>query len=85
MKSLFTYGKTVVLAAALLILLPFSAFSQDKDSVRHKAQVEKALANMSVKEKVAQLFVVEISRNPSPRTRAYQDSLVRDYGLGNVI
>lgn len=85
MISLFTYGKTVVLAAALLILLPFSAFSQDKDSVRHKAQVEKALANMSVKEKVAQLFVVEISRNPSPRTRAYQDSLVRDYGLGNVI
>ena len=85
MISLFTYGKTVVLAAALLILLPFSAFSQDKDSVRHKAQVEKALANMSVKEKVAQLFVVEISRNPSPGTRAYQDSLVRDYGLGNVI
>ena len=40
---------------------------------------------MSVRQKVAQLFIVEISRNPSPAAKAYQDSLAGYYGLGNVI
>ncbi len=71
--------------AALLCLFSNPAVSQDKDSARHKAQVEEALSKMSVRQKVAQLFVVELSRNPSPATRAYQDSLVGYYGLGNVI
>jgi beta-glucosidase-like glycosyl hydrolase len=76
------------IAAAILCLFPNSAQSQlrqDKDSLRHKAQVEAALSKMSVRQKVAQLFIVELSRNPSPATRAYQDSLVGYYGLGNVI
>lgn len=76
------------IAAAILCLFPNSAQSQlgqDKDSLRHKAQVEASLSKMSVRQKVAQLFIVELSRNPSPATRAYQDSLVGYYGLGNVI
>ena len=40
---------------------------------------------MSVRQKVAQLFIVELSRDPSPATKAYQDSLAGYYGLGNVI
>lgn len=73
------------IAAALIFLSSNSALSQDKDSVRHKAQVEDALSKMSVRQKVAQLFIVELSRDPSPETRAFQDSLVGYYGLGNVI
>ena len=73
------------IAAALIFLSSNSALSQDKDSVRHKAQVEEALSKMSVRQKVAQLFIVELSRDPSPETRAFQDSLVGYYGLGNVI
>lgn len=78
-------NKLAILLAALLCLFSNPAVSQDKDSARHKAQVEEALSKMSVRQKVAQLFVVELSRNPSPATRAYQDSLVGYYGLGNVI
>lgn len=78
-------NKLAILLAVLLCLFSNPAVSQDKDSARHKAQVEDALYKMSVRQKVAQLFVVELSRNPSPATRAYQDSLVGYYGLGNVI
>lgn len=78
-------NKLAILLAVLLCLFSNPAVSQDKDSARHKAQVEDALSKMSVRQKVAQLFVVELSRNPSPATRAYQDSLVGYYGLGNVI
>ncbi len=74
-------NKLAILLAALLCLFSNPAVSQDKDSARHKAQVEEALSKMSVRQKVAQLFVVELSRNPSPATRAYQDSLVGYYGL----
>ena len=73
------------IAAVLLFLSSNAGYSQDKDSVRHKAQVEEALSKMSVRQKVAQLFIVELSRDPSPATRAFQDSLVGYYGLGNVI
>ena len=78
-------NKLAILLAALLCLFSNLAVSQDRDSARHKAQVEEALSKMSVRQKVAQLFVVELSRNPSPATIAYQDSLVGYYGLGNVI
>ena len=63
----------------------FGQVRPDKDSIKHKAQVEAVLSKMTLRQKVGQLFVVEISRNPSPKTKAYQNSLVKDYGLGNVI
>lgn len=81
-------GKSTLLfsaIAAAAILSTATAFSQDKDSLRHKAQVEEALGKMSVRQKVAQLFIIDISRNPSDSTRARQESLVRDYGVGNLI
>ena len=81
-------GKSTLLfsaIAAAAILSAATAFSQDKDSLRHKAQVEEALGKMSVRQKVAQLFIIDISRNPSDSTRARQESLVRDYGVGNLI
>ena len=40
---------------------------------------------MSVRDKVAQLFVIEISRDPSDSTKAWQDSVVATYGIGGAI
>lgn len=89
------FGISVFAAAlisALLTLCGGTAFSQvksivflDKDSIKHKAQVEDVIKNMPVRQKVAQLFIVEISRNPSDRTKARQDSLIGVYGVGNII
>lgn len=76
---------SAIVAAFAVLISASSALCQDKDSLRHKAQVEEILGKMTVRQKVAQLFIVEISRNPSDKTKARQDSLVRDYGIGNII
>ena len=52
---------------------------------RHAAQVDSLMQRLSVREKVAQLFVIEISREPSEERMALQDSLVRAYGVGGAI
>ena len=52
---------------------------------RHAAQVDSLLQRLSVREKVAQLIVLEISRFPEDSTRERQDSLVRDLGVGGLI
>ncbi len=84
---MFKYS-TIAITALVFVLTAASASrlqAQDKDSVRHKAQVEQVLSSLSVREKVSQLFIISISRSPSERTKARQDSLVRDYGVGNII
>ena len=74
---------TFLLAAALLV---FAACGRDSGAAaRHEAQVEALIQQLSVREKVAQLVILEISRNPDDETRARQDSLIRDYGVGNLI
>ena len=74
---------TLLLAAALLV---FAACGRDRAAdARHEAQVEALIQQMSIREKVAQLVILEISRNPDDETRALQDSLIRDYGVGNLI
>lgn len=76
---------SAILTALAALFSVSTALSQDKDSLKHKAQVESALEKMSVRQKVAQLFIVSISRQPSEKTKALQESLVRDYGIGNLI
>ena len=74
---------TLLLAAALLV---FAACGRDRAAdARHEAQVEALIRQLSIREKVAQLVILEISRNPDDETRALQDSLIRDYGVGNLI
>ena len=89
-----TYSRffAAALLSGLLTLCGNVAFTQvkssvflDKDSLRHKAQVEEVMKSMSVRDKVAQLFIISISRSPSDGTKARQDSLIRDYGVGNLI
>ena len=72
----------------LSLLLPvflLAGCSAENTDLRHEAQVEALMQTLSVREKVAQLIVLEISREPSDETRAAQDSLVRDFGVGNLI
>ena len=85
MKRNLLFISSAILAALAVLCSNSKAHCQDKDSVRHKAQVEEALSKMSVREKVAQIFIISISRNPSEATRVRQDSLIRDYGVGNII
>ena len=55
------------------------------DPARVEAQVDSLMQQLSIREKVAQLFVITISREPEEETVARQDSLVREYGVGGAI
>ena len=76
------------LILAILLLLGVTACGRPSDpqaEVRHQAQVDSLMQRLSIREKVAQLFVITISREPDEETIARQDSLVREYGVGNLI
>ena len=85
--------RPLVFTLAFALLLTAGCHSTGSDrpvadpeaDARHAAQVEAVMQQLSVREKVAQLIVLEISRNPEDSTRVRQDSLVRDYGVGGVI
>ena len=79
---------TSVLSFTLFILLVAGCHSDSADrlaEVRHAAQVDSLMQRLSIREKVAQLFVIEISREPDEETVAQQDSLVQEYGVGGAI
>lgn len=70
----------------LLLLAVLAAGCRDNTAdLRHQGQVEALMQQLSVREKVAQLIILEISREPSDETVAQQDSLIRDYGVGALI
>ena len=76
------------LSFTLLVLLVAGCRNDSADrlaEIRHAGQVEALMQQLSVREKVAQLFVIEISREPDAETVAQQDSLVREYGVGGAI
>lgn len=77
--------KPFLLFACLLGTLTVAGCTDKAADARHEAQVEALVQQLSVREKVAQLIVLEISREPDDETRARQDSLVRDWGVGNLI
>jgi beta-glucosidase-like glycosyl hydrolase len=77
---------TVLLAASLATGCRDNAAKVDEAArARHEAQVEALMQQLSIHEKVAQLFILDISRDPGDETRARQDSLIREYGVGNLI
>lgn len=57
----------------------------NEDSLRHVSQVDSLMQRLSVKEKVAQLFIIEISRFPDKNTREFHKMLVENYGIGSLI
>ena len=78
--------KPASLLLALTLVLGACARPSDPGAeARHQAQVDSLMQQLSIHEKVAQLFVITISREPSEETIALQDSLVREYGVGNLI
>ena len=77
--------KRSLLIAGLLVVLLAAGCRDNSAELRHQAQVEALMQQLSIREKVAQLIVLTISREPSDSTRALQDSLIRDEGLGGVI
>jgi beta-glucosidase-like glycosyl hydrolase len=78
--------KPVSLLMAFALVLGACARPSDSGvKARHQAQVDSLMQQLSIREKVAQLFILEISREPSDSTRVLQDSLIRDYGVGALI
>lgn len=77
--------KRSLFIAGLLVALLTAGCRDNSAELRHQAQVEALMQQLSIREKVAQLIVLTISREPSDSTRALQDSLIRDEGLGGVI
>jgi beta-glucosidase-like glycosyl hydrolase len=77
--------KRSLFIAGLLVALLTAGCRDNSADLRHQAQVEALMQQLSIREKVAQLIVLTISREPSDSTRALQDSLIRDEGLGGVI
>ncbi len=57
----------------------------NEDSLRHVSQVDSLMQRLSVKEKVAQLFIIEISRFPDKNTKEFHKLLVENYGRGSLI
>lgn len=74
-----------LLFSFLLSAIFLAGCGSDDANLRHQAQVDELLQQLSVREKVAQLIVLEISRDPEDETRICQDSLVRGWGIGNLI
>ena len=71
-----------------VVLLAVGCTGRESDrsaAARHAAQVDAFMQQLSVREKVAQLIILEISREPDDSTRILQDSLIRDCGVGNLI
>lgn len=77
--------RTVLSLVTACLLLPgFAASPKIRISDPEKKKVDELLSQMTVREKVAQIFVVQIDRNNNAEERMEQDSLVR-LGLGGII
>lgn len=70
--------KKFLLLTVLAFGIPSAVYAQNL------SVVDSLIAHMSVREKVAQLFVISLSSDPSPRTKARQDSLIKS-GVGSII
>ena len=82
-KNLF---RTIfVLFAVCLLTLAGLRWNGSIKEKRHARQVETIMERLSIREKVAQLIILTISRDPDDETVAQQDSLIRDYGVGGLI
>ncbi|MBR2135955.1 MAG: hypothetical protein IJ855_07035 [Bacteroidales bacterium] len=66
----------------MAVMVGSSSYSQE---IAAEPTVEELMAKMSVREKVAQLFIFDIYPNPDSTRAAFEESLVREYGAGGII
>lgn len=74
--------KLVIISLAALLCVASSCVCNSEKGIARK--VDATMKRMSVRDKVAQLVVVQIDRNNNEAERAEQDSLV-EMGLGGII
>jgi beta-glucosidase-like glycosyl hydrolase len=77
--------KLLLLSLFFAVVLTAGCSDHRAAEARHQAQVDALMQQLTIPQKVAQLIILEISRNPEEETRLLQDSLIRDYGVGNLI
>jgi len=70
---------------ALLLLLSFSAFAQSKKEKEREERIEQLMNELSIREKVAQLFIFDTYPKPDEKRTSFEDSLVTEYGAGGII
>lgn len=78
----------ILLSVTFSIQARTSADSSNRNSrlqAERRARVEEIISSMSIREKVAQLFVIEIDRREDSATLMEQDTLIRDCGVGSLI
>ena len=69
----------------LLLLLSFTAFAQSKKEREREERINQLMNQLSIREKVAQLFIFDIYPKPNDKREAFEDSLVTLYGAGGII
>lgn len=70
-------------ACAIISLIASSCGSTEPDP--YASVIEEALSSMSIRQKVAQLYVIDINRQDGESRIARNDSLITEYGIGGVI
>ena len=64
----------------LLLLFSFTAFAQSKKEREREERINQLMNQLSIREKVAQLFIFDIYPKPNDKREAFEDSLVTLYG-----
>ena len=74
-----------VLLAALFCAASCTGSPGETVAEPKPVNVDSLMQRLSVKEKVAQLFIIEISRFPDKNTKEFHKMLVENYGIGSLI
>jgi beta-N-acetylhexosaminidase len=81
-----------IIFSLLFLFSTFSIFAQTadnpllaKDVMAQQKWVDSVYASMSLEEKVAQLFMVQVMSNQDAKTKSKIVELVRDYKIGGII
>lgn len=81
----FVFLFSVSLSSAQEKQKPFSNPLIVEDSVQQKEWVDSLYNEMSMEEKIGQLFMVDLFPEKSPKNSAYVETLIKDYHVGGVI
>src|SRR5690606_23210456 len=81
-----------IIFSLLFLFSTFSIFAQTadnpllaKDVMAQQKWVDSVYASMSLEEKIAQLFMVQVMSNQDAKTKSKIVELVRDYKIGGII
>lgn len=78
-------GMAIILSSLLLLLISERGLATEKKDCITENTVDSVMATMSVREKIAQLFIIEYDSADKPDKKAMQDYLVSKEKVGGII